>query len=193
MLLVVLLSAACVPATPVVVEKEVVVTPTPVPPGVAIKLALELADKATRGEKANYEGKSGIAIGVIMPRLDNPGFQAIYIGALSKAIELDASVVTLDAHDSVDTELAMIDVLITRKVDAMVFVPVDSAALSTGVLRANEAGVPIVAMDRSTEAGELAALVESDNMAHGAKGADLMTEMARKLGLEISNLKCWSC
>jgi ABC-type sugar transport system substrate-binding protein len=191
---------ACAPKptpTPTPTPKPVAPTAAPTTPPAApgaptadvVRLALELADKATRGEKADYTGKSGVTIGVIMPQLDNEGFRAIYIGALSQAIALDATVTTLDARLSVDTQLAMIEDLITRKVNAIVFVPVDSAALSTGVIKANQAGIPIVAMDRSTESGELAALVESDNVAHGAKGADLMAEAAAKAGIKLSDLK----
>jgi len=163
--------------------------PTPTEEVDPVELAIELAEKATRGEEADYEGGSGYLIGVIMPRLDNPGFRAMYIGLLARAIELDVSVTTLDAQDSVDTQLAMIDDLITRGVDGIVFVPVDSAALSTGVINANEAGVPIVAMDRSTEGGELAALVESDNVKIGEGGADLMAQAAEDLGVAIEDLK----
>lgn len=206
-ILIVLVAAtlgACAPAAPAEettppAEEETTAPPTEeaTPPTEAeevsepdpVKLALELADKATRGEKADYEGKSGIIIGVIMPQLDNEGFRAIYIGTLSKAIELDTSVTTLDARNSVDTQLAMIEDMIARKVNGIIFVPVDAAAMSTGVIRANEAGIPIVAMDRSTEGGELDGLVESDNVAHGAGGADLMAEAAEKAGLQVSDLK----
>lgn len=154
-----------------------------------VALALELADKAARGEKADFEGGSGKTVGVVMPQFDNDGWRGIYIGALSKAIEMDASVITLDARNNVDTQLAMIQDLITRQVDALVFVPVDSAAMSTAVLQANEAGIPVVTMDRSTEGGEVVALVESNNVEVGKTAANLMLDAADQAGVAVEDLK----
>ena len=154
-----------------------------------LALALEFAERAIGGETVEYTGTAGVTIGVVMPQLDNDGWFAIYIGALSKIIEMGADLVTLDARNSADTQLAMVEDLITKKVDAIVFVPVDSAVLSIGVIKANEAGIPVVLMDRSTEGGEVTALVESNNVAIGVKGAELMVEMAEKLGLKVEELK----
>ena len=153
-----------------------------------IKLALQLADKAAHGENAEFEGGSGITVGVVMPQLDNDGWRAAYIGALSQAIEMDVSVITLDARNNVDTQTSMIQDLITKQVDAIVFVPVDSAAMSTAVIQANEAGIPVVTMDRSTEGGDVVALVESNNVEIGAMGAQLLKEAAEKNGLALEDL-----
>ncbi|MBN1266472.1 MAG: sugar ABC transporter substrate-binding protein, partial [Anaerolineales bacterium] len=95
---------------------------------------------------------------------------------------------TLDARDSVENQIAIIEDLIVQEVDAIVFVPVDSAALSTAVERANEAGIPVVTMDRSTAGGEVVALVESNNVEIGAKGAELMAEVAANYGVAIEDL-----
>jgi len=154
-----------------------------------VVLALQLADKAARGESVELSGESGVTIGIVMPALDNDGWRAIYIGALGKAIELGANVITLDARDKVENQLAMIEDMITQEVDAIVFVPVDSAAMSAAVVKANEAGIPVIAMDRSTQGGDVAALVESNNVEIGRTGADLMAEVADEFGVAIEDLK----
>ncbi|GAG91335.1 unnamed protein product, partial [marine sediment metagenome] len=128
-----------------------------------IALALEFAERAIEGEAVEYTGTTDFTVGVIMPQLDNDGWFGMYIGVLMGVIKTGVNFVTLDARNNVDNQLAMIEDLITRKVDAIVFVPVDSAALSVGVIKANEAGIPVVTMDRSTESGEVLALVESNN------------------------------
>lgn len=153
-----------------------------------VLLALELADKAAAGEAAEINSESDITIGVVMPALDNDGWRAIYIGVLSKIIEMDVNLITLDARDSVENQTAMIEDLITKQVDAIVFVPVDSAAMSTAVQLANQANIPVVTMDRSTEGGDVTALVESNNVEIGAKGADLMVEVAEKSGIALEDL-----
>lgn len=154
-----------------------------------IALALELADKAAAGETVSFAGDSDATIAVVMPALDNDGWRAIYIGVLAKVIDLKVNLVTLDARDSVENQIAIIEDLITQQVDAIVFVPVDSAALSTAVQRANEAGIPVVTMDRSTEGGEVVALVESNNVEIGAKGAELMKDVAEQYGVAIEDLR----
>jgi ribose transport system substrate-binding protein len=153
-----------------------------------IALALEFADRAAAGEKVAFSGNSDVTLAVVMPALDNDGWRAIYIGVLSKVIELGVDMITLDARDSVEKQIAIIEDLITQQVDAIIFVPVDSAALSTAVQRANEAGIPVVTMDRSTEGGEVVALVESNNVEIGAKGAELMAEVAAKQGVALEDL-----
>ncbi|NMB90402.1 MAG: sugar ABC transporter substrate-binding protein [Chloroflexi bacterium] len=212
MILFVLVLTACQPAAPAVAtqpsapetaptqvpatEEEAAPAATDVseeaaPAGEAdpIALAIDLANKATRGESAELQGSSGKTIGIVMPALDNDGWRAIYIGALSKAIELDVSVITLDARDQVETQTAMIEDLITKQVDAIAFVPVDSAAMSSAVQKANAAGIPVVTMDRSTEGGDVVALVESNNVEIGQKGADLMAEVAQEYGVDVADLK----
>ena len=154
-----------------------------------VKLAINLAERATKGQSANYTGTSGITVAIIMPQLDNPGFRGMYIGSLTEAIKLGASLITLDAQNKVDTEMGMIEDMITKKVNALVLVPVDSSAISAGVKEANKAGIPVVTMDRSTEAGNVTALVESNNVAIGTTGADLMQQAAKAQNKPISGLK----
>jgi ABC-type sugar transport system substrate-binding protein len=154
-----------------------------------VVLALQMADRAAKGEAVELSGESGITIGIIMPALDNDGWRAIYIGALSKAIELGANVITMDARDKVENQLAMVEDMITKQVDAIVFVPVDSAAMSQGVVKANEAGIPVILMDRSTEGGDFTALVESNNVEIGRTGAELMAAVAKEQGVPIEDLK----
>lgn len=180
-----------VPQT-VVAQQTVVVAPTQAPAisdADALKMAKDLANKAASGQAAEFKGKSGKTLGVVMPQFNNDGFHAMYIGVLLEAIKQDVSVTTLDAQLSVEKQLSMIEDLISKKVTAIVFVPVDSDALSTAVKKANVAKIPIVAMDRSTTAGTVTALVESDNTAHGAAAADLMLAALQKNGLKAQDAK----
>ncbi|MBN1267837.1 MAG: hypothetical protein JXA25_20265, partial [Anaerolineales bacterium] len=87
-----------------------------------IALALELADQAAAGEQVGFSGESDVTIAVVMPALDNDGWRAIYIGVLSKVIEMGVNLVTLDARDSVENQIAIIEDLIVQEVDAIVFV-----------------------------------------------------------------------
>lgn len=140
------------------------------------------------GQEAEAED-DGIVFGVTLPQLDADGFRVNLDALEAVAEENDVEVLSFSANNAVETQLQQIEDLITRGVDAIIFIPVDAEAMSTGVMRANDAGIPIVAMDRSTTGGELTALVESDNVAHGRVGAELIAEAAQKAGMAISDLK----
>ncbi len=164
-------------------------TPSAQTPTDPVQLATELANRATKGQSANYTGSSGITLAVIIADLSNPGYRGMYIGALSEAIKLNASLITLDAQNNVSTEMSQIEDMITKKVNGFVLVPVDSAAISAGVKEANAAGVPVVTMDRSTDAGKVAALVESNNVGIGTAGANLMAQAAKAQNMSLTSLR----
>ncbi|MGE5614248.1 MAG: sugar ABC transporter substrate-binding protein [Bacillota bacterium] len=130
-----------------------------------------------------------IVFGISMPQLDNDGFKANLISIQQFAEEYGIELITSDAKNTADLQMQHIEDFITKKVDAIVMCPIDSGALAAAVKKANEAGIPVAAFDRNVSGGELAGLAESDNRAHGAKAAELMAEVAKKSGMDISELK----
>jgi len=148
---------------------------------VSVLMVLSLSTAGTAAGK--------ITIGVILPQADADGFRANYIGVRQAAEKLGVDTILLSAQNSVDRQLSQIEDLITQRVGAIIFIPVDSGAMSTGVEKANAAGIPIVAMDRSTVGGKLTGLVESDNVAHGRAGADLIAEAAKKAGIPLKQIR----
>lgn len=158
---------------------------------VVIMMVLLLsAAVAFAGGSQEMEGDDDqIVLGVTLPQLDADGFRVNLEAVEAVAEENGVQVLSFSANNAVETQLQQIEDLVTRGVDAIIFIPVDAEAMSTGVLRANDAGIPIVSMDRSTTGGDLTALVESDNVAHGRVGAELIAEAAQEQGLDISELK----
>ena len=156
---------------------------------VTLGIILGVATAFAGGGQEAGAGQGRITLGVTLPQLDADGFRVNLEAVQDVAGENDAEVLSFSANNAVETQLQQIEDLITRGVDAIIFIPVDAEAMSTGVMRANDAGIPIVAMDRSTTSGELTALVESDNVAHGRVGAELIAEAAQKAGLDIADLK----
>ncbi len=68
---------------------------------------------------------------------------------------------------------------VTKKPDALLINPVDAKLLVAGVKRANEAKIPVFIMENPPPEGEYLSLVDFDNVAGGAMGAD---ELARAIG-----------
>lgn len=152
-----------------------------------VEKAKELSDMALNGRPANIDGDP--TIGVVMPTLDNAGWIAIYAGVVRAILENDVGLETYSANDDVQLQMNIIDDLIAKKVDGIIFVPIDSAACSVAVEKANEAGIPIVCMDRSTEGGEPDAVVVSDNVEIGREAARQMAKYADGKELKVFNLQ----
>lgn len=156
---------------------------------VVVGLVFGVATAFGGGAQESEAEDDNILFGVTLPQLDADGFRVNLESVEAVAEENDVEVRSLSASNAVSTQLQQIEDFITQGVDAIIFIPVDAEAMSTGVQRANDAGIPIVAMDRSTTGGELTALVESDNVAHGRVGAELIAEAAEEAGMAISDLR----
>lgn len=129
-----------------------------------------------------------MVIGVTVPQIDADGFRVNVESVKRVAEARGVQVLEFSAQSSADTQLSQIEDMIARGVDGIIINPTDVNAIGIGVIRANERGIPVVAMDGNINDGELTALVESDNVAHGRAGADLMVQAAERMGMDVSDL-----
>lgn len=139
-------------------------------------------------KESEPEEQKNIVIGVSLPQLDADGYSANLIGIQEAAKGYGYTVQPVDAQNSAEEQTRQIEDFITSGVGAIIFIPIDSAAMVAGVEAANAAGVPIIAMDRSVEGGKLTALIESDNATHGSQAADLILKAAEAQGKSASDL-----
>ena len=112
------------------------------------------------------------------------GLQFEYQVALVNGVKkraADAGVVLHVIDGKGDPNLQVTEVLdaVTKKPDALLINPVDAKLLVAGVKRANEAKIPVFIMENPPPEGEYLSLVDFDNVAGGAMGAD---ELARAIG-----------
>ena len=135
------------------------------------------------------EGASKGKIGVAMPEIKNVVFNVMSKSVVETAEKAGYETIVLDANNDPQTQTTQIEDLISQGVDGILFTPVDSAALSDAVKMVNEENIPIVAMDRSVEAGDLVALIESDNVKFAYEAGVAMVEAAKEMGIEASDLK----
>jgi ABC-type sugar transport system substrate-binding protein len=149
--------------------------------------AQELAKLASTGKSALVEGDP--MIGLSMAALDHVGWLGIYTGILMETAEQGSGLTTFSGQNSAETQMSQMEDFITKKVAAIVVNPVDSAAISAGVVKANKAGIPVVCVDRSTTGGEVTALVESDNVACGREAAKIMAKVGTGKQLKVLALQ----
>ena len=72
--------------------------------------------------------------------------------------------------------------MIQKKVDILIINPVDSSAITPAVKDANDAGIPVITVDRSSDGGKVLTLVASNSKKGGEMAAKYMIEKLGKNG-----------
>ncbi|WBW50705.1 ribose ABC transporter substrate-binding protein RbsB [Peptoniphilus equinus] len=123
------------------------------------------------------EGETQGTVGLVVSTLQNPFFVDLKTGAEEKAQELGVELIALDSQDDPAKELANVEDLITKQVSVILINPTDSDAVAAAVLRANEAGIPVVTLDRASNGGEVVSHIASDNVAGGKMAGEYILEL----------------
>ncbi len=100
--------------------------------------------------------------------------------AQEKAAELGIELIAAHpARYTAAEQMPIIEDFVRQKVDAIIIAAVDSNGIVPAVEKANQAGIPVVAIDVGIWGGEIACTVQTDNV----KGAELAAEyIAERLG-----------
>lgn len=106
----------------------------------------------------------------------NPFFVELRDGAQEKADDLGINLDVQDASDDASTQTNQLKNAETSGAGVVIVNPTDSDAVGSAVQSLNAADIPVVAVDRSSNAGELASFVASDNVAGGEQAADALAE-----------------
>jgi ribose transport system substrate-binding protein len=118
-----------------------------------------------------------LTIGVTLNAASNPFFLAEGKAIEKAAAEAGVDVSVQYANADVAVQSDQIDTFIRKKVDSIIVDAVDSAGAGPAVLRANQAQIPVVAID--VTAPGAAATVTSDNV---QAGRDACTYLFEQLG-----------
>lgn len=113
--------------------------------GVNLKIA-ELEEALIGQLDPMPELNQGEKVGVMISALSNP-FWANMKEKYERAGEelgIDVEVFAIDKNDDTTGQLEMLDGLIVKDYDGIVFSPVDENNLIPGLVRANQAGVPVI-------------------------------------------------
>ncbi|KAF3306242.1 substrate-binding domain-containing protein [Carnobacterium sp. PL17GRE32] len=155
--------------------------------GCAPAFSLEAPGGTNEAVVENME-PAEITVGLSVSTLSNPFFVSLEEGVNTLATENGTQVISVDAQDDSAKQSNDVDDLIQQGVDVLLINPVDSAAITPAVEAANSAGIPVIMVDRATDAGEYVTLVSSDNVAGGEMAAqyivDQVGENASTLQLE---------
>ncbi|MER5296241.1 substrate-binding domain-containing protein [Streptomyces pharetrae] len=138
---------------------------------------------AVVGATSLMHGGSSVAkpekIGLSLSTLNNPFFVQIREGAQERAEQLGVDLTVTDAQNDASQQANQLQNFTSEGVGSIIVNPVDSDAAGPSVRAADEAGIPVVGVDRGVNKADTAALVASDNVEGGRLGARALAE---KLG-----------
>ena len=127
-----------------------------------------------RGESS--DGADGGSVTLALSTQTNPFFVELRDGAQAKADELGINLDIQDASDDAATQADQLRNAVTSGADVVNVTPTDSDAVGSAVQSLNNADIPVIAVDRSSNSGEVASFVASDNVAGGKQAADALAQ-----------------
>ncbi|WP_131740567.1 substrate-binding domain-containing protein [Actinomadura roseirufa] len=111
------------------------------------------------------DGKGSVSIGVTLSAASNPFYLAEGKAIQAAAAERGVKAAVQYANADVSVQSDQIDAFIRQRVGSIVVDAVDSDGIGPAVLRAKQAGIPVVAIDVTAPAAD--ATVTSDNVGAG--------------------------
>lgn len=120
------------------------------------------------------EGGGKTVIGLSIATLNSPFFVVLVDEAKATAEELGYEMIVLDAQDNPSKQLNDIEDLIRKKISVLLINPTDSDAVVTAIKSANQAGIPVITVDRSASGGDVISHVASDNIAGGMMAGEYL-------------------
>lgn len=120
--------------------------------------------------------ETSFTVGFVISTQTNPFFVSLKDGAQAKADELGIELIVLDSQDDSAKAASNMEDLITRGVDLILVNPTDSDAIVNSVMLANDAGIPVITVDRSSNGGEVLSYIASDNIAGGKMAGEFIIE-----------------
>lgn len=119
----------------------------------------------------NTAGPTQKKIGLALSTLNNPFFVTLRDGAQKAATSGGVQLIVADGANDNAKQADEISTFITQKVDVIIVNPTDSDAVVSSVQKANQAKIPVIAVDRNSNGGTLASFIASNNVEAGKLGA----------------------
>lgn len=132
---------------------------------------------------AEAQAKKGdkLLFGMTSRDIAPPFAKAIIYGAKKRANKLGVELVITNANNDVIKQIQQTDDLITMGIKAyIVFSAGDTTAIIPAVKKANEAKIPVAALDSCPEGGKIDYWLMNDNVAGGEKAAQAMVDEIKR-------------
>jgi ribose transport system substrate-binding protein len=148
---------------------------------IVMALAILLLVSAAGGQAQTQKFTFGLSLST----LNNPFFVSVRDGAQAAATQLGVDLIVVDSQDALDKQVANIQDLITKKVNALLVNATDSSGVAPVVKQANAVGIPVFAIDRAIDVStgaQVAGQIASDNVYGGKLQADYLNQLLNGKG-----------
>ena len=112
-----------------------------------------LGSSSDSGSKVTKKAPKDLKVGVSLSTLSNPFFVSVQNGIQDLAKKNKTNVQISDAQNDTAKQNNNVEDMIQKKVDVLIINPVDSSAITPAVKDANDAGIPVITVDRSSDGG----------------------------------------
>jgi ABC-type sugar transport system substrate-binding protein len=142
-------------------------------------------DQAKATSKNDDPGKK-VVIGFSGPAADHGWLAAINSSALAEAKKYsDVELKTAEGTNDASQQISQVETFINDKVDAIVLLPTDGAALTDVATKAMEAGIPVVNVDREFSTPFAArTTVLGDNYGMGVSAGTYACQVIKEKGIK---------
>ena len=132
---------------------------------------------------------SGKTIGYCTPTLNAPYYQALLQSIRETTEENGMTFLSADGQDDINKQVAAVEDLITKGVDALLLNPKDPDALVGVTKLAKKAGIPVFIIDSSIDpSADYVTTIQSNNLANGALAGEWLAKKYGKRKMNIALL-----
>lgn len=132
--------------------------------------------QAPGSDSSSKKDDGKLKIGLALSTLNNPFFVSLKDGAEKEAKKKGYTLISVSAGDDSAKQANDIEDLIQKKVDVLLINPTDSDAVVSAVQSANDAGIPVITVDREANGGKIATHIASDNVKGGEMAAQFIAD-----------------
>ena len=138
------------------------------------------ASDQTKATSNNDDPGKKVVIGFSGPAADHGWLAAINSSAIAEAKKYsDVELKTAEGTNDANQQISQVETFINDKVDAIVLLPTDGAALTDVATKAMEAGIPVINVDREFDDPNAARVtVLGDNYGMGVSAGQYVCEQA---------------
>jgi len=152
-----------------------------------LSIVVTLGANGCGGDSGNESGTprsaAGVKIGAVLPTFSHPFFLAQKKGMEDKARELGLEIDVRDGQDDDAKQIGQVETLINLGCRALILCPRDEDALVPAVEAANRAKIPIIALNRRINGGDVLCYVGADDSEGGVlQGEELVKLLGPKGG-----------
>ena len=143
-------------------------------------------DGDTKAVSANDDPGDTVTIGFSGPAADHGWLAAINSSALEEAEKYDdVELKTAEGTNDPSQQISQVETFINDKVDAIVLLPTDGAALTDIAIEAMDAGIPVINVDREFSSPFAArATILGDNYGMGVSAGTYACQVIAEKGIE---------